>query len=180
MGTTVSELTPVAPLSLLTSPITMLTKIVLFACLAALAKADKRPTNSYQPPQVNTYQPPQPSYEAPEPTYQAPEKTYEAPRPAYSAPQPSYQSESYEEGMPFAYNWAVDDEYTQNHFHHDTKSDGKVTEGEYRVLLPDGRTQIVKYTSDSYNGFQAEVTYEGEAKAYEPQPSYQPPKNTYA
>merc|ERR1712183_228298 len=135
MGTTASELIPVASTPLLI----MLTKIVLLglACLAALAVADKRPTNSYQPPHK-------------------------------------------EEGMPFAYNWAVDDEYTNNHFHHDTKSDGKVTEGEYRVLLPDGRTQIVKYPSDHHNGFQAEVTYEGEAKPYVAQPSYEPPKKTYA
>merc|ERR1712215_589745 len=81
--------------------------------------------------------------------------------------------------MPFNYNYAVDDHYSGNQFNHDSKSDGKVTEGEYRVLLPDGRTQIVKYTADPYNGYQAEVTYEGEANTYEPQASYQPPQQTY-
>ena len=44
--------------------------------------------------------------------------------------------------------------------------------------------QIVKYTAGGYEGFQAEVTYEGEAKAYEPAPSrnnnrYEAPRQTY-
>ena len=92
--------------------------------------------------------------------------------------------------MPFDFAYAVQDQYTGNDFGHNSNSDGKVTTGEYRVLLPDGRTQIVTYTADHYNGFQAEVTYEGEARPYEPpqqaaysqsRPSYEPPRpqNTY-
>jgi hypothetical protein len=38
-----------------------------------------------------------------------------------------------------------------------------VTTGTYRVVLPDGRTQIVKYRADSY-GYTADVKYEGDAK----------------
>lgn len=40
-------------------------------------------------------------------------------------------------------------------------SDGDVIRGEYRVQLPDGRLQIVKYTADWANGYNAEVTYQG-------------------
>ncbi|XP_047735760.1 extensin-like isoform X3 [Hyalella azteca] len=141
----------------------MFAKVVLFSCLAlvVVARPDKRP-NTYQPPQQQTYQPPQ----QPEP------------HPSYSNRQPSYQEP--EEGMPFDYSYAVQDQYSGNNFGHNTNSDGKVTTGEYRVLLPDGRTQIVTYTAD-YNGFQAEVTYEGEARPYEPQPqaSYNQPRPTY-
>lgn len=36
--------------------------------------------------------------------------------------------------------------------------------GEYRVQLPDGRTQIVTYTADWRTGFHADVRYEGVAQ----------------
>lgn len=40
---------------------------------------------------------------------------------------------------------------------HQAQSDGDVVKGEYRTLLPDGRTQIVRYTADWKNGYNAEV-----------------------
>jgi len=144
---------------------------VLATVAVAMSAADKRPSfGGYH-------------VEEPEPSYQAPQRSYEVPdrdayKPTYSAPRPSYHSE--EKGMPFNYQWAVNDEYSGNQYNHDSQSDGKVTEGEYRVLLPDGRTQIVKYTADHYNGFQAEVTYEGEARPYEAPPhTYEQPQRTY-
>ena len=56
---------------------------------------------------------------------------------------------------------------------------GKTVTGSYQVALPDGRIQTVTYTADHYNGFVADVTYEGEAhypedKPYHPAPSYKP------
>jgi hypothetical protein len=39
---------------------------------------------------------------------------------------------------------SVDDDITQNHYGHSESSDGNIVSGEYRVLLPDGRTQIVR------------------------------------
>ena len=62
------------------------------------------------------------------------------------------------------------DDYTYNDFGQQEKSNGKSVEGSYRVKLPDGRTQIVKYIADKHNGFQANVQYEG--TAHHPPPSY--------
>ena len=67
-------------------------------------------------------------------------------------------------GVPYSFNWAVDEPYYGNHYGHQEESDGVVTQGEYRVLLPDGRTQIVTYSVEGDSGFQATVTYDGEAQ----------------
>ncbi|XP_076040836.1 cuticle protein 19-like [Oratosquilla oratoria] len=93
--------------------------------------------------------------------------------------------------MPFDFAYAVKDDYTGNDFAHASSSDGHVVTGEYRVLLPDGRTQIVTYTVDGPEGYVAEVKYEGEAKYPEykqptpdsvyhaPDTSYEAPEPTY-
>ncbi|KAF0289972.1 Pro-resilin [Amphibalanus amphitrite] len=67
-------------------------------------------------------------------------------------------------GMPYSFSWAVDEPDYGNQYGHQEESDGVVTQGEYRVLLPDGRTQIVTYSVEGDSGFQAQVTYEGEAQ----------------
>lgn len=61
--------------------------------------------------------------------------------------------------MPFNFAYAVNDPATANQQSHKAASDGDVTRGEYRVLLPDGRTQIVRYTADWRNGYNAEVKH---------------------
>lgn len=50
--------------------------------------------------------------------------------------------------------------------------------GEYRVQLPDGRVQVVKYTADHKNGFVPIITYEGPQTAQAANIHYQPPKPT--
>ena len=82
--------------------------------------------------------------------------------------------------MPFEYAWAVKDEPSYNDYSHQTKSDGKVENGSYRVVLPDGRTQIVTYTAND-DGYVADVKYEGEAKSSDYKPAYKPayPKPAY-
>ncbi|XP_058791209.1 basic salivary proline-rich protein 1-like [Phymastichus coffea] len=67
----------------------------------------------------------------------------------------------HEPGMPFDFNYAVKEAAYGNDYSHNAISDGDVTRGEYRVILPDGRTQIVSYTADWKHGFTAKVTYEG-------------------
>ncbi|XP_076041814.1 cuticle protein 19-like [Oratosquilla oratoria] len=83
--------------------------------------------------------------------------------------------------MPFDFQYAVNDQYSGNDFGHASNSDGEVTQGEYRVALPDGRTQIVSYKADDYSGYLAEVSYEGEATypQQSPAPAYHPPAPAY-
>ena len=74
---------------------------------------------------------------------------------------------------PYSFAWAVKDEPSYNDYSHQENSDGKVVTGSYRVLLPDGRTQIVTFKADEH-GYVADVKYEGEAKPYDYKPAYQP------
>ncbi|KAF0295508.1 Pro-resilin [Amphibalanus amphitrite] len=98
------------------------------------------------------------------------------PAPAYKPapyhPEPQYK----EEPKPYAFDYAVKDGYSGADFAANENSDGKQTTGYYKVALPDGRIQTVKYVADHYNGFNAEVTYEGEAQypEYHPAPAYKP------
>ncbi|KAF6215489.1 hypothetical protein GE061_010243 [Apolygus lucorum] len=77
----------------------------------------------------------------------------------------------HEPGMPFDFNYAVKDDYYGTDYSHNAVSDGDVVRGEYKVLLPDGRLQIVTYTADWKNGFNADIKYQGE-------PTYPAPGQT--
>ncbi|KAL7642693.1 UNVERIFIED_CONTAM: hypothetical protein RMT77_007258 [Armadillidium vulgare] len=70
--------------------------------------------------------------------------------------------------MPFNYGYKVKDDKFGTDFSHSADSDGQIVNGEYRVALPDGRTQIVKYFVTKKDGYVATVTYEGEARPYVP------------
>jgi len=65
--------------------------------------------------------------------------------------------------QPYSFAYEVNDAPSYNNYGHSENSDGNVVTGSYRVLLPDGRTQIVNYRADK-NGYVADVKYEGEAK----------------
>merc|ERR1712045_747356 len=97
--------------------------------------------------------------------------------PAYHAPAPAYHPAEKEVPAPYAYEYGVADDCSKAQFNAAETADanGAVT-GSYSVALPDGRTQHVKYTADHYNGYVADVSYEGvpvypEAKPYHPAPA---------
>ena len=51
--------------------------------------------------------------------------------------------------MPYNFAYAVKDNYG-NDYNRQENSDGQTVNGQYKVLLPDGRTQIVKYTAGTF------------------------------
>merc|ERR1711971_1482233 len=82
---------------------------------------------------------------------------------------------------PFAYAYGVSDEYSGTNFDKkETQDENGVVSGEYRVALPDGRTQIVTYHADHVNGYVADVKYEGVAKEYAPAPYHPAPVHAHA
>ena len=96
----------------------------------------------------------------------------------YHAPAPVYD----ESPKPYAFQYGVADDYSGAKFNAQETADGKAVTGSYQVALPDGRIQTVTYTADHYNGYVADVKYEGTAvfPKYEPKPAYKPaPKPGY-
>lgn len=67
--------------------------------------------------------------------------------------------------MPYSFQYEVRDAASGNDYGQQESGDARgVVRGEYRVLLPDSRTQIVRYTADDANGYVADVRYEGQAQ----------------
>merc|ERR1712215_349622 len=63
---------------------------------------------------------------------------------------------------PYTYNYAVNDDYSGSRYTAAESADGAGTvTGSYSVALPDGRTQNVNYHAGGYEGYVADVTYDG-------------------
>merc|ERR1712071_99110 len=66
------------------------------------------------------------------------------------------------EPSPYSYNYGVADEYSGAAFSQSESNDGTgVVQGSYSVNLPDGRIQTVNYHANDYDGYVADVTYDG-------------------
>merc|ERR1711981_1204466 len=108
-----------------------------------------------------------PAYHAAPVVHAAP--AYHAPvvhaAPAYHAPVAHAVAEVYpDEVSPYTYQYAVADDYSNSNFNAAESDDGTgKREGSYSVALPDGRIQHVNYHVNDYDGYVAEVTYEGTA-----------------
>merc|ERR1711970_369272 len=94
-------------------------------------------------------------------------------RPQTYAAEPAYPDEP----ALYTYQFAVQDDYTNNNFGTEEKRDGYAAQGSYYVSLPDGRLQKVAYSVNGDGGYVADVTYEGEAQyppveKYKPAPAY--------
>jgi collagen type III alpha len=64
----------------------------------------------------------------------------------------------FQEPASYEFKYEVNDASTGQEFGHQESREGDVVTGEYRVLLPDGRTQIVKYIADK-NGYRPTIEY---------------------
>lgn len=60
---------------------------------------------------------------------------------------------------PFSFNYAVKDDKYGTDYSHNAINDGDETNGEYRIQLPDGRTQVVNYKANWATGFHARVIF---------------------
>merc|ERR1711935_924969 len=159
---------------------TMKVFIVLSVLLAATIAEDilgKLPSESELKSKVDL----QPAKRDSPPSYKAP--SYSAPAPSYK-PAPKYKEPAYKSDAKYNYAYEVkaNNGYHGNvDFGHSESRDGCSTSGKYSVLLPDGRVQTVTYTATCYGGYNADVSYYGEAKpyvykkpAYKPAPQYKP------
>merc|ERR1711970_522295 len=150
---TTPDYDPAAPSPARCSP-NMFCKVAVFSALVVCVLSA---------PQYE-YEEPNSLYETPAESVQEPVQLYEQPIQAEPqniveeivAPPPADEPAML---MPYDFDWGVADEESGNQFSHVETSDGQSVQGEYRVLLPDGRTQVVKFFDDG-NGFNAEVTYE--------------------
>ena len=104
---------------------------------------------------------------------------YHAPAPAYHAPAPAYHAAP-DVVSPYTYSYAVADDYSKANFNAAESSDGAGTaEGSYSVALPDGRIQHVNYHVNAYDGYVADVTYDGTAQYPEAPAPYHAPAPAY-
>lgn len=82
--------------------------------------------------------------------------------------------------MPYNFEWAVKDDYSNNNYNHQETGDDKgYVTGSYSVDLPDGRKQTVEYKADDYTGYVADVKYEGEAQFPNSKPAPYKPAAAY-
>ena len=113
--------------------------------------------------------PTMPASRLPVPSYK-PAPAYK-PAPFYKS-LPSYKSNkqppSNNAHVKYNFGWKVVDDYAELSYGQVEDRDGYLTNGQYHVLLPDCRTQIVKYTTtDGDSGNVAEVTYDGNPCVYD-------------
>ncbi|KAJ8705894.1 hypothetical protein PYW07_010671 [Mythimna separata] len=153
-------------------------KVFMVTLLAAVATSEP-PVSGYnyqQPANHNGYNSPTNSY-LPPTGFSSPSNNYLLP--TFGAGSQHHDSghdhgsghnhgHDHEVPKSYEFGYSVKDAQSGNDYDRKESSDGNVVRGEYRVQLPDGRTQIVTYHADWRTGFHADVRYEGQARYPEP------------
>ncbi|XP_063601159.1 uncharacterized protein LOC134777258 [Penaeus indicus] len=127
-------------------------QLVLLLALAAVAASDSQPSSFYGVPQARA----QVSDDSSETSSES--------RHIYRSHDRSDEDSAEYGPAKYDFDWAVNHDYSGNHFGHQESRDGAYTQGSYYVQLPDTRLQTVKYYVDGDSGYVAEVEYEGEAQ----------------
>ncbi|KAF0310913.1 hypothetical protein FJT64_018222 [Amphibalanus amphitrite] len=111
-------------------------------------------SGKYLPPHKSTVSPP---------IY--PTKYPQQPRKSYIKPPVLYRpsNSTTTTARPYSFSYDLVD-VRGNDFGAAEESDGRQVQGQYSVLLPDGRLQTVSYAVEGDSGFVADVQYEGEAR----------------
>ncbi|XP_071449997.1 pro-resilin-like [Hetaerina americana] len=141
--------------------------ILALVALTAAALARPEPPvgggRSYLPPQSSNggYPGGRPSA-PPSAQYGPPSDKYGPPKDATEDP--------YAEPASYKFEYKVKDEEAALDFGHQEEREGEEAKGEFRVLLPDGRTQVVTYTADE-SGYHPEIKYEEAQGGYPKGPS---------
>lgn len=65
-----------------------------------------------------------------------------------------------QEPAKYEFSYDVQDPESGNSFGHSESRDGDLATGQFNVLLPDGRRQVVEYEADA-DGFRPQIRYEG-------------------
>ena len=97
----------------------------------------------------------------PPPVY--PTKYPQRPTKAYAKPPVYRKRNATTTARPYSFSYDLVD-VRGNDFGAAEESDGRQVQGQYSVLLPDGRLQTVSYAVEGDSGFVADVQYEGEAR----------------
>lgn len=66
----------------------------------------------------------------------------------------------FQEPAKYEFSYEVDDAQTGTKFGHSEQRDGDLATGEYNVVLPDGRRQVVEYEA-GLQGYMPQIRYEG-------------------
>ncbi|XP_047118570.1 pro-resilin-like [Schistocerca piceifrons] len=103
-----------------------------------------------------------------------PSTSYGLPRPGGMAPAPVYgvptggrpgaREDPYYEPANYEFSYTVQDAASYNDFSHQETRKDENAQGEYRVLLPDGRVQVVSYRADE-DGYHPTIQYEQTGRA---------------
>uniref|UniRef100_A0A1B0F099 Uncharacterized protein n=2 Tax=Phlebotomus papatasi TaxID=29031 RepID=A0A1B0F099_PHLPP len=71
----------------------------------------------------------------------------------------------------YAFSYTVKDIVSGDDFSHTQQQKDGAVSGSYKVHLPDGRTQVVRYRADD-NGYQADVSYNVDKVLPTPRPTF--------